>query len=355
MLTNRCTRGRGPSDSRKSVFHSRRSVNGAFAVFFVVTRVRSGHDDCFSGTNAGRAGWEHLLTRYFEQGRASSWPVLVLTMATYTGACVLVSLVLFQGRIGRRLGSLYAATDYLIHSTLIGGLVCLALTGAVIFGVARCRMADVGWRAQALVVGMFVTLALWIVMHGILALTGTLQGQLDWNTEWNQSGTRVFGGVLGQLLGNALVEELVFRGFLLPQIYLKAVQRFRPGLACGIAILASSVLYSVTHVPNLLFIKNMVGFDLLGFLVGLTVLGSLLAAAYVVTGNLFIAVGLHALVNNPAPLFDASETTMGAVWVGLTVVLLIVWRRIKGPRGLACDGATQRAVAPPHEPVNPSG
>lgn len=270
------------------------------------------------------------MTHVFQQTRATTWPVLALTIAAYSGACILVSTVLFQDRIGQTLGSLYAATGFLIQSTLVGGLVSLAVTGMVIFGVARCRGADVGWRPGAVFTGMIVTFALWLVMQGILAVVGAFQGQLVLNADWNQSGgSSVIGGVLGQILGNALVEETVFRGFFLAQFYLKAAERFRHGAALAIAVFGSSVLYSVTHVPNLLFIKNMDGIDLGVFLGGLVGLGALFAAVYLVTGNLFIAVGLHALVNTPAPMIQLSERSQGMVWFGLTVALLIAWPTIK--------------------------
>jgi membrane protease YdiL (CAAX protease family) len=177
---------------------------------------------------------------------------------------------------------------------------------------------------------MFVTIALWLVMQGILTVVGALQGQLALNADWNQSGgSPVIGGVLGQLLGNALVEETVFRGFFLAQFYVKAAHRLRHEAALAISVIGSSVLYSVTHVPNLLFIKSIDGIDLLMFLGGLVGLGFLFAAVYLVTGNLFIAVGLHALVNTPAPLFHSSELTVNTVWFGVTVLLLIAWPQIK--------------------------
>jgi membrane protease YdiL (CAAX protease family) len=267
--------------------------------------------------------------RLFGLTRATTWPVLALTIAVYSAACVLVSTVLFQGRFGQGLGSLYATTGFLIQSTLVGGIVGLMMTGPVIFGVARCRGADVGWQWFSVIVGILVTFAFWLVMQGVLAVIGALQGQLALNAGWNESGGGpVIGGVLGQLLGNALVEETVFRGFFLVQLYLKAAERFRHAASLGIAVLCSSLLYSVTHVPNLLFIKNMQGIELLMFLGGLIGLGLLFAAIYLVTGNLFVAVGLHALLNTPAPLIHSSELTLGAVWFGLTMVILIAWTLI---------------------------
>jgi membrane protease YdiL (CAAX protease family) len=270
------------------------------------------------------------MARQFQQVSTTTWLALASTFIVYTGACILVSTVVFQNRIGQCLSSLYAASGYLIQSTLVGGLVCFALTGPVIFGVGRCRGKDVGWRTGAVIVGAIVTFAFWLVMQGILAVVATFGGQIAVNANWNQSGGReLLGGILGQVLGNALVEETVFRGFFLTQFYLKAAQRFQSDVAMIGATLGSSVLFSVTHVPNLLFIKNMDQTDILMSLVGLVALGLLFGGIYLVTGNLFIAVGLHAIINNPSPLVLSAEITLGAVWFGLTVALLIAWPRIE--------------------------
>ena len=76
-----------------------------------------------------------------------------------------------------------------------------------------------------------------------------------------------------------------------------------------------------------LFIQALTGSELLWDQAGLFLFGLFMAAAYVVTRNLFVAVELHALVNGPTPPIRASSQIMlDAVWAGLAVVLLLAWR-----------------------------
>ena len=293
---------------------------------------------------------EDLPVTHLQQIRASTWPILALTITVYSGACLFVNTVLLQGQIGQILGTLYTTTAFLIHSTLVGGVFVLVLTGAVVFGVGRCRTRDVGWHGG--VQGMFVVFAFWLVTQGLVSAIEAFRGQMAWNADWLSGGSIAVGGVLGQLLGNALAEETVFRGFLLPQLYLKAAGRFTHGPALAIAVLGSSLLFALTHVPNLLFVKAVAVSDLITPLTGLFVLGSLFAAVYLITQNLFVVIGLHALLNNPAQLVRSSEVTLNAIWFGLTVLLLIAWPRIKWRR-TRIDIEITASVSPSEEECSP--
>jgi len=80
----------------------------------------------------------------------------------------------------------------------------------------------------------------------------------------------------------ALLEELVFRGFILQQL-----------LPCSkiVAVTVSSALYSVVHLKSATFT---LGTALeLG---GLWILGAVLAVSYLRTGQLYTAIGLHAML-----------------------------------------------------------
>ena len=266
-------------------------------------------------------------THLFAGIRRTSWPILGLTIVAYAGATLVVSTVLFQGRISEMLGWLYAATGFLIQSALVGGLVGLAIVGVIFFGVGRLRGSDVGWGVAELWMGLLVTLGFWIAMNGVLVMLAVFSGGVFLDEAWQRRGaTAVAGGLAGQLLGNALVEETLFRGFLLPQFYLKAATAFRRGTALAIAVVGSSLLFAVSHIPNRLFIQGLTGSELMWDQGGVFLLGLVFATVYLVTRNLFVAVGLHALVNEPTLVIRASnEDAVYAVWGGLTVLLLLTW------------------------------
>ena len=158
------------------------------------------------------------VTRLFENVRIVSWPTLALTIVAYSAA------VLFLGPLARALAFIPIATNFLINGTLLCSLFVLAIVSIFIFGIGRCRPTDVGWTAGALVSGAMITVAFWAAMQTVLAFVSALQGEISLHPQWKSPAiTAAIGRVLGQLLGNAFVEETVFRGFLLPQFYLRLV------------------------------------------------------------------------------------------------------------------------------------
>jgi membrane protease YdiL (CAAX protease family) len=267
------------------------------------------------------------MTAKFAGIRRATWSNLGLTIFAYACATVIVSAVLFQGRISASLGALYAATGFLIQSTLVGGLFSLAVVALIVFAIGRLRPSDVGWNWRGFWLGLVVTLGFWMAMNAVLAALGFVDDGVTVDAGWEQRGIgAIVGGLMGQLLGNALVEETMFRGFLLPQFYLKAAPRLPHGAALAIAFVGSSALFAVSHFPNRLFIQSFTGAELLSDQAGLFLMGLVMATAFVVTRNLFVAVGLHALVNEPAAIVHASsEAATYAVWGGITVSFLLIW------------------------------
>lgn len=162
-------------------------------------------------------------------------------------------------------------------------------------------------------------LALWVVLSG---------GQLRWNEAWNELGPGwFFGQLLAQLLGNALWEEMVYRGFFLPQFYLKASARFRPAAALVLALLGSQVFFALMHIPNRLFVLNRPVDQWAGDQLELVVQALSYSAVYLVTRNIFICVGLHSLFNQPARLLPVPFSPgVKIVWYALVLILLLVWR-----------------------------
>ncbi len=274
------------------------------------------------------------MPRLFAQTRPTTWPIIVLAVVAYACSILFVNAVLFQGRISQALGSLYVATAFLIQSALVGGLLALAVVAVVVFGLGRLRASDVGWSASELKWGLLATIGFWVTMQIVALVVATAVGEVNWHEDWQRRGASgVIGGLLGQLLGNALVEETVFHGFLLPQLHLKANQVLRTAFALMIAMIGSSVVFAVTHIPNRLLVRELAGMDLLWDQAGLFFAGLIFAVTYIVTRNLFVAVGLHALANEPVSLFRASNEVMQyVIWFGLTVVLLIGWWMVQAAR-----------------------
>jgi membrane protease YdiL (CAAX protease family) len=87
-----------------------------------------------------------------------------------------------------------------------------------------------------------------------------------------------------------------------------------------LALAVALVVFTLTHIPNQL-VQSVtpadLGLDLL-FILGWTLM---LNVIYLVTGNLFIAVGVHALIDTPTALIAAPFPAQVAVAIAAVLVL----------------------------------
>ncbi|MFC7255173.1 CPBP family intramembrane glutamic endopeptidase [Haloplanus litoreus] len=223
------------------------------------------------------------------------------------------------------LAPVFDATGGLVGMTLLANLAfVVVIVGGIVLQFGDLRPRDIGLVWENIPVGIGITAGTWILMQvtGVAALI--LQ---DESLALADSLTRfgilpVLGGFVGQILGNALYEETVYRAFLLPQLAKKFARMAKiesPRTAFLFALLASQTVFTLVHVPGRFAAGVEIG-NLPTFLVAPFVLGVLFALIYARTGNLFVTIGLHALVNDPVLLVDAG----GIVLVPLLLVVLAI-------------------------------
>ncbi|MBN2471316.1 MAG: CPBP family intramembrane metalloprotease [Anaerolineae bacterium] len=263
-----------------------------------------------------------LADRLFERARAKSWGFLLLIILVSAGMSLLSNLVFF--RYGT-FAPVYEATNGLLNSTLIAsGLHLLVILGLLVF-LGRMRGPEFGVVARHIGPGVFALVLLWVAMNLVLLLAALLAGQgVTWHPGWADRGVlAVLGSLIGQVFGNALAEEIQYRGFLLPQFWhkLRALAG-RPWLRVVLAVTIMAAIFSVSHIPNRMFRGQ--PFDDWAFLIGM---GAWFAVIYLRTGNLFVAVAVHALQNAPTLLF-ASPLDYGPVIIALGVLLVIIWPQV---------------------------
>lgn len=199
----------------------------------------------------------------------------------------------------------------LLSPTLLGNLASLPTLLLVILIIGRARPADVGLRVTSMVPGIAFTVATWIVAFVILTAAG------------GQAATRVgavtIGVFIGQILGNAIVEEIAYRGFLLPQLF--AISRGNRIARLALALLGSQLVFAALHAPGLLLLGMEPATFVVEALTGLLPVGLFLAGIYLATGSLFAAVGVHALMNAPFGLPATGLDPKIAVGLGTLVCL----------------------------------
>jgi membrane protease YdiL (CAAX protease family) len=217
------------------------------------------------------------------------------------------------------------ATGGIVDGTLVAGVTLLAVVVVgLLFGVARLGPRDVGLDRRRLRPALGFLIAAWAAIQLLLVLILPLFGQrIGLGPQWTADGWRsAVGQWLGQLLGNCPYEELFFRGFLLPQSGLLAMRWMpsaRPRTLVAAALVLSQGLFALGHVfLNLHLPEGQ------WLLVAQFVFGIVFALVYLRTGNLFLAMALHALLNNPAPLLE--DRLPGPGYVGSIVLVgILAW------------------------------
>ncbi len=249
--------------------------------------------------------------------------------------------------VGRVLKAIHGATGGLVEPTLIAGVFSLTIVATILFGPGGLHPRDVGWRSEQLPGAAVWTVAFWTTLQVCYAAVAVgLQMPLEVATIWSSPGPGyAAGGFIAQVFGNAWHEETVYRGFLiaaLAQMFHRRTGDGRGRLKALVgALVVSQLLFAVSHVPNRLFIKGINGVALVVDQVRLFVWGLLFASFYLTTGNLFAAVGIHALWNAPLPVLRIQEANRGLAPV-VTLVFIVLSFVLERRRRSASNGELNR-------------
>ncbi len=264
-----------------------------------------------------RTGSEAIVTR------EAGWPVLLVFVAATAVLLLLIPLLRTVPSF-----SVLGGPAWWENLSLFASLL-LVTVGGVVFMMGRLRPADVGLRGSRLVEGLVVTLLIWCVMQ---AWPYIASGNAEYARAWTSSGLfPVLRWTAVMFLATALWEEIAFRGFLLPQLYLKLPGHHR--VRFWGSLILSQIVFAVAHIPAHLLVRGLDGGQLLQMFLLQGLAGLLLGLVYLRTRNLWIAVGIHGLANAPTPLFGGA---LG--WEIPLVLILIAWpwiRRRPAARGFA--------------------
>ncbi|MEO7082688.1 MAG: type II CAAX endopeptidase family protein [Gemmatimonadaceae bacterium] len=252
------------------------------------------------------------------------WLTIVLFLAA---ACVIMLLFSLTDDVAF-LTALAEGPSWRNNVVTFGTLYVVTI-GVVLFGVGRLRPADLGLASRKFLVGFGVTAVVWLLVASVAAVS---TGGPILNRVWRETGAGpVLRWAVVMFVFTALYEEIAFRGFLFPQLALKLGTSSRTGY-WG-AVVLSQLVFAAYHLPTNVLYHHMSGAALANQFSIQTILGIILLLIYLRTRNLWIAVGIHGLVDAPTPLF--AGTTSVEIWV---LILLIGWHwivRAPAHRGLA--------------------
>jgi membrane protease YdiL (CAAX protease family) len=221
----------------------------------------------------------------------------------------------------------YDATRGIVTHSAAAGLTESIVLLIFIVGVARLCLADVGLRWDRFMSGVTVTVFVWAVVQTLTVALGRLDGGLlAFGRTWDLTASVIGARVIEAQSGGAFIEEIIYRGVLLPQVYLvlRAGTRWAESRVLFSAAIASQAYFAINHLPAALRTYAEPWSVTALYLVQVLFVGLLFAAVYLRTGNLFVAMGLHALLNFPGELFTARVDPFFVVLV-VSCAILIAW------------------------------
>lgn len=201
--------------------------------------------------------------------------------------------------------------------------------GIGIFLLGKLRFSDLGIVPAKIIPALLFGLGYWLILQLVFATTMfLLDGQVS-------CGTVMPGYLVDQLLFFALAEEIIFRGFLFPQVFLKLKRdgQNQKGAFWG-ALLVSQVFFSLTHIPHRL-INSTPTQDIPFHLLLLLVSGLYLCYVYLRSQNLFVAVIVHALGNFPTTVISHNSLpwyVINLIMMGTAIFVIEIWQRISASK-----------------------
>jgi membrane protease YdiL (CAAX protease family) len=244
-----------------------------------------------------------------------------LFLLTHFALSAIINLVFFETDAFRPLAS---ATGGLLNGSLVANVVFLVmLTGWVMLRRGGLRPYDIGLIPRHIGLGIVFTLAFWGAAQLVHLIAGVLAtGEIRLHPYWGQPGVSfMIGQVLAQLIGNALFEEIAYRAFLFPQLYLYFERHFaNPWRRLFAALFVSQAAFALSHIPNRIY-RGMTPESIALDLLLLGCWGMIYTVMYLRTDNLFVVVGAHTMGNVPTTLFATAPFLAGD---GATVLIYVM-------------------------------
>ena len=246
---------------------------------------------------------------------------LVLAIVMYMVVGYLGNLVVVPSDL---LPSLPAATGHVISTTFLNYVPMFIIMGLLLVLVGRLRCNDLGLIRQRFLPALAWVLCTWIAAQLFFLLIHL--GDVSLDPAWHRGVVKqISNTVTGQLLGNALYEEVFWRAFVISQLVLVLAHRMRWtfGKALTWAIILSTILFAVSHLPHD-FAHDLSVQQILGMQAVRLAGGLALAGIFVLSNNIFIAIGLHTLMNYGLPLFEGGNSELVKAFITLASLLVLV-------------------------------
>jgi membrane protease YdiL (CAAX protease family) len=203
--------------------------------------------------------------------------------------------------------SLAATAVFYVRPGILSILITWSLTiGLAIILLGGQRPGDLGLRAAGILPGLAFGAVYWLALQAAAIAAAPWFGKhAELDPQLTAGAWLPFAGpLLDQVIFFASAEEIVHRGFLLPQIYLRLRGRLAPRTALTTAALLGSVFFALLHVPHRIR-EGVYGREMILQLLLLVMSGVFFCVIYLLTDNLLCVILVHALTNFPTLPYDA--------------------------------------------------
>ena len=220
---------------------------------------------------------------------------------------------------------LESATNGLVSSRFLITLLALGLALAIILLIGRIRLDDLGLDPDYLGRGIGIVVMIWAAAQVIGVIPRVVANRpvaldpvFEHGSRWDLAGGLIAG------LSTASLEEIVFRGFLLIQLYLLLSRgRDKSGPALTTATVIVLAVTSLVSLPTLLpYASTRAVIESQAVLLAT---GLFLTWLFVRTRNIFFVIGVHALLLAPTPIVAGPHR--GGAWYHSMVIALLatIW------------------------------
>lgn len=260
----------------------------------------------------------------FDSIKETSWSTILLFSILYCIYASLINFIVFKSNI---LDPVVKLTSGLINETLIVNVFSLIIFVVIIISkYGRLSFLDLGLKKNRLLSAVLAIFTLWLSIQLLnIIVSFIISGKPVIYRGWSKHGASIMlGSFIAQIFGNCLFEELAFRGFLLIQICKKLKTK---KISLFTQIFISQLPFALIHIPSRIM-SGMNGLDILRSLILVLFIGALFSAAYLITDNLFLVIGIHALWNLPLLVFDGS-TSVFVLFIFI-LILPMIWDKSFG-------------------------
>ncbi|HET6163372.1 MAG TPA: CPBP family glutamic-type intramembrane protease [Planctomycetota bacterium] len=189
--------------------------------------------------------------------------------------------------------------------------------------IGHLRFRDLGWRAREVIPAAIAFSVAWATWRAFLPRlpserSPSVPSDPELYVRWAQFLT-------AQLLGNALLEETFFRSFLIPQLTLRlsSLGKLAAVVVAGAICVA---LFAVSHLPRLATEPGSDPARVVHETMWVVRFGTVLTVAFLLTQNVFVSVGLHALWNALPFLTVATDAQLEVAWtVSALLSVFVYW------------------------------